>query len=362
MRCPAIARLTLLASVALLIACAGAAPAPGNPPAPSTPVTATAPVALPAPAARPAPKAPVALEEYFKIRRVSGASFSHDEKLIAYSSDEAGRPDIWIQPVGGGDAKRVTRVKGFIPRLHSPAADLARVRVRRRNELPHLYLTDSGGTERDLAQTTLRGTHPIRTLADDGAILICQTVASQHMILEYALATGKSAVLWQGSGKLSFAGLSRDHRLFVIQETISDVDSNLYLVERGKKAQTLLTPHQGEVLYEPQAFTRDKKSLFFTSDEGRELTALRKLDLAAKKSAAVLEPDWDVSAAGFSFAWSYFFTITNVDGTPELALSDARGKQVALPKPPGGGVFAPIRFSKSTATWLHAVPTPSRPR
>jgi hypothetical protein len=37
---------------------------------------------------------PVALAEYFAIRRMSGASFSFDESLLAYASDEGGRMDI----------------------------------------------------------------------------------------------------------------------------------------------------------------------------------------------------------------------------------------------------------------------------
>src|SRR6478736_883165 len=76
-----------------------------------------------------APKAPVPLEEYFKIRRVGSRSgillsFSHDEKLVAYLSDEGGRSDIWVQPVAGGPATQITHVKGFIQGLaFSPASD-----------------------------------------------------------------------------------------------------------------------------------------------------------------------------------------------------------------------------------------------
>src|SRR5256885_1491135 len=49
--------------------------------------------------AKAAPKAPVPLEEYFKIRRVGSRSgillsFSHDEQLVAYLSDEGGRTDV----------------------------------------------------------------------------------------------------------------------------------------------------------------------------------------------------------------------------------------------------------------------------
>jgi Tol biopolymer transport system component len=147
----------------------------------------------------------VALEEYFKIRRVGTASFSYDEKLVAYMSDEGGRPDVWVQPVGGGK--------------------------------------------------------PV-----------------------------------------------------------------------------LLTPHQGEVLYESHAFSHDGRSLYYTSDEGREFTTLRKMELASKKSETVLQAEWEVDAAGFSRGWKYFYTVTNVDGTPQVDVSKtATYKKAALPKLPGEG-------------------------
>src|SRR5438552_2947108 len=61
-----------------------------------------------------APKAPVPLAEYLNVRRIEGASFSYDESLVAYLSDEGGRPDLWVQPVGGGKARQMTKVKGFV--------------------------------------------------------------------------------------------------------------------------------------------------------------------------------------------------------------------------------------------------------
>src|SRR5580698_10050086 len=74
-------------------------------------VTPVNPAALPpivlAPAPPPAPiapKAPVALDEYFKIRRITGVSFSFDETLVAFMSDEGGRPDVWVRPLAGGAA------------------------------------------------------------------------------------------------------------------------------------------------------------------------------------------------------------------------------------------------------------------
>ncbi len=127
----------LLASALLVPALAckskNAAPAPATPAAPGTAAAATTAAPVPATAAAPAkpgslglgkaPKAPVPLSEYFKIRRVRRAAFSHDESLFAYESDVGGRMDIWVQPVGGGEARQLTHTTGY---LHSFSAKRCR--------------------------------------------------------------------------------------------------------------------------------------------------------------------------------------------------------------------------------------------
>src|SRR5215813_9861244 len=99
-----------------------------------------------------APRAPVPLEEYLKIRRVSSRagillSFSHDEKRVAYLSNEGGRIDIWVQPIGGGPGVPITRAKGYIHAIaFSPTDDvLAYAADIGGSELPHVFLTDAAG-------------------------------------------------------------------------------------------------------------------------------------------------------------------------------------------------------------------------
>jgi dipeptidyl aminopeptidase/acylaminoacyl peptidase len=359
-----IMRATAACFLALVLGCGGERPRPRPPAAPAMPATAralpsgaptTTASAGPAGPAVHAPQAPVALEEYFKARRLGTATFSHDEKLVAYMSDEGGRPDLWVQPVGGGKAVQLTHVRGFLMSYSfSPTADqLVYESDEGGTELPHLYLTDSKGTApKDLTADYPKGARTgFVRWADDGKTFLYLSNKRDPKyldLLEYTVATGKSETLWQSSGRLSFTDVSRDHKRFIIGETISDVDSNLYLLERGKQEPVLLTPHQGEVLYESHTFSRDGKSLYYTSDEGREFNRLAKMDLASKKSTDVLQADWDVDSSGFSRAFKYFYTVTNVDGTPRVELSDAKtGKKIELPKLPGEGAFVPLRFSNS---------------
>jgi dipeptidyl aminopeptidase/acylaminoacyl peptidase len=311
--------------------------------------------------AKPAPKAPVPIEEYFKIRRVASRagillSFSHDEKLVAYLSDEGGRADVWVQPIAGGAATQITHVKGFVQGLaFSPAADkLVYTADIGGDELPHLFLTDSKGTApRDIAPNQPAGRRTdFFEWADDGKTFLYLSSVRDEKYLdlyEYDVASGKSERLWESSGKLSLAATSRDHRRFIITERLSDQDTNLYVVERGAKdKQTLLTPHKGEVIFQASDLSRDAKTLYYTSNADREFNALFAMDLATHASKPVAQPDWDVEEAGFTHAWKYFFYGVNADGSHKLEVKDAQTmKPVTLPAPPAGGAWVPLGASRT---------------
>jgi dipeptidyl aminopeptidase/acylaminoacyl peptidase len=316
-----------------------------------------------------APKAPQALAEYFKIRRISSRngillSFSHDEQQVAYLSDEGGRTDIWVQPVAGGEAKQITHVSGFIFSLAFSSAEdrLVYETDVGGDELPHLFLTDSKGTDpKDLAADYPAGrrTDFIEWAEDGKSFLYLSSVRDEKYLdlMEYSVVSRKSERLWESSGSLALASVSRDHKRFIINETINDANSNLYLVERGasgKPAGTpvLLTKHDGDVSYQAKdqarALSYDGRTLYYTSDAGREFTALYAMNLANQGTKPVAAPPWDVEDAGFTHAFKYFYTATNVDGTTQLELTNATsGAKVTLPAPPPGSAWAPLTSSRS---------------
>jgi dipeptidyl aminopeptidase/acylaminoacyl peptidase len=314
-----------------------------------------------------APKPPVALEEYFKIRRVGGrVSFSFDEKLVAFLSSEGGRLDIWVHPLVGGpdrgasgpagegggqgrwQATQVTHVDGAISSLaFSPTRDvLAFDADHGGDELPHLYLTDSNGTApRDIVPDLPQGRRTaLVEWAPDGKTFMFLSNARDEKAMdlyEYDLAAGKATMVWRSDGTTELAAISHDHRLFVASEQHSDVDNDLYLVRRGESGKgERLTPHPGAVRFGAQYLSFDNRTLYFTSDAGGEFTALRALDLATHVTTTVLRDDWDVDAAGASSTGRYTFTSTNADGSPRLVVTDEKsGAVVPLPAPPAGGAW-----------------------
>jgi dipeptidyl aminopeptidase/acylaminoacyl peptidase len=320
-------------------------------PPPSTPTTAAA---EQKPALR-ALKPPIPLADYFDIRRVRGASFSHDEKLVAYRSDEGGRLDIWVQPVRGGKATQVSQVKGVIHAFaFSPVNDTLLVEADDGgNDETRLYFTDSKGKAMEQLLPDLpKGSRAgfIRWAEDGRSLLYIIVLPGQDFteLREYNLETRQSETIWKSPPNLTFALASRDLKRFVLAEILSDVNFNLYLLERGGKEPVLITPHEGDAAYTATSFSADGKTLYYTSTAEGEFTALYAMDLATKTSRPVLKRDWDVEKGEISSTGRYLVTVTNVDGTPEVKLQDpATGRELDAPRPDAEGAFVPVAFSRS---------------
>lgn len=358
-----------LFTLIVLTACGGGETPPSKltePAGPSGPAV-TPPASTSATAATPpapsghAPKAPVALEEYFKIRRVpafsrSGLpllSFSSDETKVAYATDETGRIDIWVKPVTGeGKAVQVSHVEGFVHSFaFSPKEDVLVFEADRGgDELPRLYATDSkGSTPRDLVPELPAGRRSqFVEWSKDGATFLYMTNGRDEKcmdLLEYDMKTKKSAMVWQASGSLAFALASPDHKRIAIIDTHSDANTDIYIYDRGQKEPKLITKHTGDILFAPGVFTQDGKTLYVLSDEEGEFTSLYTAAMPDGKRTRALADKWDVDGVNFSNTGKYFLTEVNENGVPKLTVTE-KGKPVALPAvPTKAGAWHAVSFS-----------------
>lgn len=343
-------------------ACGGEpAPAPVSPSSAAGAAVVPSPViaATPPHVSKPAPKAPVALEEYFKTTRVRGVSFSHDEKLVVFMSDKAGRPDLWVEPVAGGPATQITHVDGFVHSFaFSPTADVLMFEADKGgDELPHLFLTNAKGeAPKDIVADLPAGRRTqFVQWAQDGKTLLYLSSArdeKQMDLWEHDVKAGKSKMLWKSEGAFSFEDVSADGQRFLVVETKGSSDNALYLVERPKPTERkLVTPHSGDALFHG-GFSHDGKTLLLTSDEKAESRALFGVDVATGKKAVLREGPWDVEWAVDSRTGKYRLSSANADGAPELVVTEVKtGKKLELPAAPKGLAWDAMDFTRSGA-WV----------
>ena len=341
----------------------------GDEPPPQTPTSSSRPpppesapaVMIPPPPPGHAPTPPVPLAEYFKIRRVPSSSrsglpmlsFSADETKIAYATDETGRIDVWVRPVSGdGQPVQVTHVDGFVHSFaFSPKEDILVFEADHGgDELPHLYATDSkGASPRELVPELPKGRRSqFVEWAKNGVTFLYQSNARDEKyldLLEYDVRSKKSTMLWQASGTLAFDTASPDHLRFALVDTHSESSTDVWLFDRGQKAPTQVTKHNGDARMVPAAFSPDTKKLFLLSDEGSEFLSLYVSILPGGTPTKVSGDNWDVDSATVSKTGKYFVTETNEAGTPKLVITE-KDKPIALPPAPGkGSAWSFVAFS-----------------
>src|SRR5256886_2155845 len=100
-----------------------------------------------------------------------------------------------------------------------------------------------------------------------------------------------------------------------------------------------VSPHEGDVQSNPQAFSPDGKYLYYTTDEGSEFSWLARYDLATGRRDTVERPSWDVDFAYFSKRGTYLVVGINADARTEIRLYEAAThRRVTLPSVPVGEI------------------------
>ena len=119
-------------------------------------------LALPVLAQQPAAQSPAksqprqgkqyTIQQFMDTLRIGGASFSPDEKQVAYSSNKSGVFNVYVEPAGGGEATQLTNLKDstFVVSYFPHDARLLYTHDQGGNENNHLYVLEKDGSERDL--------------------------------------------------------------------------------------------------------------------------------------------------------------------------------------------------------------------
>ncbi len=133
---------------------------------------------------------------------------------------------------------------------------------------------------------------------------------------------------------------SPDDKRILLLEEISVNETYMWLVDASTGEKTELTPHQTseQVAYNNARFSKDGKSVYFTSDKDSEFQRLIYMDLTTKQTK-VLTADipWDVNEFSLSHDGKRIAFETDEGGLSKLHLLDtAAGRELAVPKLPVG--------------------------
>src|SRR5438876_1033355 len=150
---------------------------------------------------------------------------------------------------------------------------------------------------------------------------------------------------------------SRDGKYIVYtQYEAKGTNSNCFIADIATQKSTLLTPHDGERLYEANDLSPDGKKVLITSNAGNGYQNAGLLDVATKKIIWLTEDRWEISGGHFSPDGKSVTWSANLDGYTNLYIHElASGKTVDLPLPKGVNSFggAESAFTRDGARLLY---------
>ena len=289
-------------------------------------------------AARPAP-----IDDLYYTKTVFGAAWSPDGKQIVFTSDIAGRFNLWKVNASGGWPIQLTQSdeRQYGATWSPDGKWIVYQQDHAGYELWDLYAVPSdGGQIVNLTNTPAireespRWSHDGKTIAlgykpKDGAqydIALLDWSTRKVRLLTHEQQPGYAwnAVAWSSDDKTIYAGR--------VDPPFTDADVYRIDVATGKMEN--LTAHKGTIRYLGSSLSPDDKTLLLTSDAKGGYMNVALLDVATKKVAWVTDLKWEVSAGNFSPDGTRFSYIVNEDGVIDSYVVDRstnRADKIDLP-------------------------------
>jgi len=292
------------------------------------------------------------IEQFLNTTSISGSSFSHDEKLILFSSNRTGIYNAYTIPVTGGTPTQLTNstTDSIFALSFFPQDNRILYRSDRGgNEIHHVFVRNEDGTTQELTPGEKARAVFYEWADDEKSFFIGWNRRDPKFmdVYEVDIASLTPTLIYQNDAGHELEAISRDKRHLALAKPTTTNNSDIFLYDRKAENLKHLTPHEGEVNNSAQTFSAESKSLYYITDEGREFSYLKRYDIHAGRSEKVEEADWDIGFTGLSKTGRYRVLGINNDGRTEIRLYDMVAKKpVRLPALPMGEITS-LNISKS---------------
>ena len=292
------------------------------------------------------------IEQFRNTISIFGSSFSADESKILFSSNESGIYNAYTIPANGGEPMQLTNSTddAIFAISFFPNDDRILYRGDKGgNEVWHIYLREEDGTIKDLTPYEGARAVPYGWSYDEKSFFYgCNKRDQKFMdIYEMDIETFASEMIYQNDAGYNFNDISNDKHYIAFSKSITTSNSDMYLYNTETKELKHLSPHEGDIVYNPVTFSVDSKELYFLTDENSEFTYLKRYNIETEKNEDVEKADWDIMYGYFSRNGKYRVVGINNDAKTEIEVYDTNtGQLVKLPQFPDGEITS-VNISKS---------------
>jgi dipeptidyl aminopeptidase/acylaminoacyl peptidase len=268
------------------------------------------------------------------------------------SSDQTGIRNVYAMPVAGGAPRPLTTSTTDTTTAVSWFPSDGRflyTRDQGGNELNHLYVRETEGSERDLTPGEKLKAIFFGWSGDKKSFYVLTNERDPKFmdVYRYDARTYDRSLVYRNETGLEPDEISRDGRWLALLKPNSTADNDLLLHDFAANQTRKISDHSGNAEYESAEFDPQSRWLYFTTNEGSEFARVRRYNLGSGKTEDVEKHDWDVTSSAFSEKGTYRTTLINQDARTAIRVYDTKsGKEIALQKLPDGNIAA-VRFSPS---------------
>lgn len=274
--------------------------------------------------------APIPMRDFFKNPQEGGHQISPDGKYLSYAAPYERRMNVWVKPVAGGAAQRITSetardISGYFWKGDRIlfAKDFGG------DENFHLVSINlKGEDQKDLTPGEKVKASVVDDLRDDDQhVIVSHNRRDPKLFDVYRLnvITGQEELVAQNPGNITEWMTDHKGKLRVAVTTDGVNSTLLYRANESDSFKPVLTTHFKESV-SPLFFTFDNERLYVSSNRGRDKAAIFEFDPTTAKEGKLLfeHPEVDVAGMSYSRARKVLTTIYYTTWKTERHFLDAK--------------------------------------
>ena len=304
-------------------------------------------------------------ERYLNVRIANGPSFSPDGKRLSFLTDITGVAEVWSIPIDihvstpAWPDQLTFRGERVASASYSPTDDLLLVTADvGGNERTQLYSLSADGSAFTALTAQPEAIYLFGGWSPDGTRIAYSSNerdARYFDVYERFMETGETRQLLQDDGTNYASGYSPDGRYVLVSRVLTNVRTQLFLLDTTTGEIRILTPEvsEGQALYAFPSWSADGRGLYLLSNRGRQFLSLAWLDLAAAEMTYLREDSWGAENLALTRDGTRMALVINEDGYSRLQLFDVASgwearRELPAPALPPGIIFE-ARWSQDGA-------------
>ena len=300
---------------------------------------------------------PVPIDNLYFTRSVFGAAWSPDGRDIVFTSDIAGRFNLWKVRASGGWPVQLTQSDDIQSgAVWSPDGKwIVYQQDKGGNELYDVYAVPSDGGQIVNLTNTPKVREQGARWSPDGRTIAITIKPESAAVYNIALIDWQSREVKRLSNETttnrnwSVVAFSPDGKtVYANRSEVSFIDADVYSIDVATGETRNLTQHDGNVINVASSLSPDGKTLLLTSNAKGGYQNVALLDIGSGKRMWMTDVKWEGSSADFSPDGKSFTYTIDADGRIDAFIADrASGKATKVAMPGGLNFFDgnPIAFS-----------------